>query len=53
MKNLMVPSLELKRHGERLSPEKTDEVIEAIADLIVNYLIGKEAHERGDEQTEG
>ena len=44
--------LDLKRHCEKLSPEKTDEAVKAVADLIVNYLNGKEAHERGDEQTE-
>lgn len=50
---MTAPSLDITRHSEKLSPEKTDEVVKAVADLIVDYLSGKEAHERSDEQTEG
>jgi hypothetical protein len=46
-------SLELERHCQELSPEETDEVIEAMADLIVDYLLGNgKEHERDNEQSE-
>ena len=31
-------SIELKRHFRTLPPKETDEVVEAVADLIVNFL---------------
>jgi len=31
-------STELKRHCKRLSPERTDEVVGAVVELIVNFL---------------
>jgi len=33
--------IELKRHYEELSPKETDEVVNAVADLVVNYLKGR------------
>ena len=33
--------IERKRHYHTLSEQETDEVIEAVADLIVNFLKGK------------
>ena len=32
--------IRLKRHFHELSPEETDEVVNAVADLVVNYLVG-------------
>jgi hypothetical protein len=48
---MITPAIELKRHREKLSPEMTDEAVKAMADLIVNYLNGKEAYE-GNEHPE-
>ena len=31
-------SIELKSHCKRLSPERTDEVVGAVVELIVNFL---------------
>jgi hypothetical protein len=31
-------SIELKRYCKRLSPERTDEVVGAVVELIVNFL---------------
>jgi len=31
-------SMELKRHCKRLSPERTDEVVGAVVELIMNFL---------------
>jgi hypothetical protein len=36
-------SIGLKRYCKRLSPEKTDEVVGAVVELIVNFLKGDEA----------
>ncbi len=32
------PTIEFKRHVHRLSEQETDELVEAVADLIVNFL---------------
>jgi len=50
----LTSTLELKKHREKLSPEKTDEVVKAVADMIVNYLNGnrKGHQERDDEHPE-
>jgi len=34
-------SIQLKRHYRELSPEEADEVVNAVADLVVNYLKGR------------
>jgi hypothetical protein len=34
-------SIELKRHYHELSEKETNEVVETVADLIVNFLKGK------------
>jgi len=36
-------SIELKRHYHKLSEKETNEVVETVADLIVNFLKGKHA----------
>jgi hypothetical protein len=52
---MTMPSLELKRHCRELSTEETDKVIEAMADLVVSFVVenGKEPSERNNEQSEG
>ena len=35
------PTIELKRHFHTLSEKETDEVVDAVADLIVNFLKAK------------
>jgi len=43
-------SIELKRHHQELSPKETDEVVEAVADLIVEFLKSRdplEKHQKG------
>lgn len=35
------PSIELKRHFHTLSEKETDEVVDVVADLIVNFLKAK------------
>jgi hypothetical protein len=35
------PAIELKRHFHTLSEKETDEVVEIVADLVVNYLKAK------------
>ena len=35
------PTIEFKRHVRRLSEQETDELVEAVADLIVNFLKGQ------------
>lgn len=39
-------SIEWKRHYHTLSEQETDEVVEAVADLIVNFLKGKRDPQR-------
>lgn len=39
-------SIERKRHYHTLSERKTDEVVDAVADLIVNFLKGSRDAER-------
>ena len=39
------PPIELKRHFHTLSEKETDEVVDAVADLIVNFLKGKRGSE--------
>jgi hypothetical protein len=34
------PSIEVKRHYAELSEKETDELVAAVADLIVNFLKG-------------
>ena len=41
--------IELKRHYRELSEKETDEVVEAVADLMVNFLEGKRDSARGAE----
>ncbi|MBI2192063.1 MAG: hypothetical protein HYU36_08770 [Planctomycetes bacterium] len=41
------PPIELKRHFHTLSEKETDEVVDVVADLIVNFLKAK----RGPEQS--
>ena len=36
-----LPTIELKRHFHTLSEKETDEVVEIVADLVVNYLKAK------------
>lgn len=55
-------TIELKRHFHTLSEKETDEVVDVVADLIVNFLNGKRdpeqsakrrqerTHERNDAQ---
>jgi len=42
-------SIQLRRHYRELSPEETNEVVNAVADLVVNYLKGR----RGDSNING
>ncbi len=35
------PTIEIKSHFHTLSDKETDEVVDAVADLIVNFLKGK------------
>lgn len=46
---------ELKRHYHKLSEKETDEVVEAVADLIVNFLKGRRdaARAEGDDPERG
>lgn len=44
---MATPPIELKRHFHTLSEKETDEVVDVVADLIVNFLKGK----RGSEQS--
>lgn len=56
------PPIELKRHFHTLSEKETDEVVDVVADLIVNFLKAKRepeqsakrrqerTHERNDAQ---
>jgi hypothetical protein len=43
------PPIELKRHFHTLSEKETDEVVDVVADLIVNFLKAK----RDPEQSAG
>jgi len=48
------PPIELKRHFHTLSEKETDEVVDVVADLIVNFLKGKrdpeQSAKRGQER---
>jgi len=48
------PPIELKRHFHTLSEKETDEVVDVVADLIVNFLKSKREPEpsatRGQER---
>ena len=46
-------SIELKRHYSELSDKETNEVIEAVADLIVNFLKGSKTSVAGDSGRDG
>ena len=48
-------TLELTRHYDTLSEQETDEVVEAVADLMVNFLKGRRdpARAGGDERNPG
>lgn len=47
------PPIELKRHFHTLSEKETDEVVDVVADLIVNFLKGKRGSEpSGDSRQE-
>lgn len=46
-------SIELKRHFSELSSEETDEVVGAVADLIVRFLKGKRGTDVGVERERG
>ncbi len=46
-------SIELKRHYSELSDKETNEVIEAVADLIVHFLKGCNISVTGDYGREG
>ena len=35
---MTVPPIELKRHHRKLSEKQTGQVVEAVAELIVNFL---------------
>jgi len=50
-----VPTCELpdiKRHYQALSERETDEVVDAVADLIVTFIKGTSGPTRGVKQTE-
>ncbi len=38
------PSIELKRHSRQLSEKETNGVVDAVADLIVNFLKTRSRH---------
>jgi hypothetical protein len=40
------PPIELKRHFHTLSEKETDEVVDVVADLIVNFLKAKREPEQ-------
>ncbi len=44
------PPIELTRHYHELSETETDEVVEAVADLIVNFLKGSADPKRSGER---
>lgn len=44
------PPIELKRHFRTLSEKETDEVVDAVADLIVNFLKAKREPEPSGER---
>ena len=46
---MATPPIELKRHFHTLSEKETDEVVDVVADLIVNFLKAK----RDPEQSAG
>ncbi len=44
-----VPSIELKRHYRELPAEDETEVVETIADLIVNFIKARSGHDTPDQ----
>jgi hypothetical protein len=51
--------MELRRHYQELTPKETDELVGAVADLIVNHIKGRKAttkqkgtHDGEPDQTE-
>lgn len=42
--------IELKRHFHTLSEKETDEVVDVVADLIVNFLKGKRGFDQSAER---
>lgn len=42
--------IELKRHHRELSDQETEEVVCAVADLIVSFLRGSQGHHQSPEE---